>query len=190
MERKENIGTGPVAAQIVLVITEYDTDKEELERIFAKRWISFFVKDASAAVSIIKSGLTPTLLIVDAEPRRDEALKTVGKMKKYIGHIPIMMIDSAVPKDYEIRYLMVGITDFIHRPFSADVVLQRVGRTIRNYSESMYVESELLSVNDALKGEKHRMLKLTLQLMSSLASTIDAKDEYTKGHSNRVSMAM
>ena len=173
---------------VILAIMAFEEDRQVLEPILSERWMCVFTKNASAAISIIKNGLIPNLLIVDAEPKRDEAVRDVVRLKKHVGGIPIMMIDATVPKDYEVRYLIAGVVDYIYKPFDRDVVLEHVERTMRAYSESRYVEEELLSAMDRARGEKQRMMKLTLQLLSSLASTIDAKDEYTKGHSNRVSM--
>lgn len=174
--------------QEILIITEYEAVREELDAIFRKRWQTVYASKVTAALSIIKNGLTPTLIIVDSEPKRDETIKAIERIRKHLPYCPMMMIDTAIPKDYELQYLINGVSDFIHKPFSAEIVLQRVGHVIRSYNENKYIENELLSVTAALKGERKRMMKLTLQLMSSLASTIDAKDEYTNGHSNRVSM--
>ena len=177
-----------MAGNVILIIMSYESERNELESILSKYWMCVFSKTASAAISIIKNGLMPNLLIVDAEPRRDEAVRDVGRLKKYVGGIPIMMIDATVPKDYEVQYLIAGVVDFIYKPFNEQFVQEHVGQCLRNYRENRYVETGLMSVVDRMRGEKQRMMKLTLQLLSSLASTIDAKDEYTRGHSNRVSM--
>jgi putative two-component system response regulator len=172
----------------ILVLTSDEGTKAVLESTLSGYWDYIFVKSASAGISVIKGGLTPVLVIADAKPRRDELIKSIERLSKHLIHVPFMIVDELIPKDYEIMYLKLGIADFIYSPFSEDVVRQRICRTIKTYSDGRRFEEELISVTSTLKGERQRMSRLTFQLLSALASTIDAKDEYTRGHSNRVSL--
>ncbi len=174
--------------QYILFVSQDTEVKAEFEKICKVDWRPVYVKNASAAVSILKSGLYPSLVIVDAEPRRDIAVKTIERLIKHLTGIPFVVIDSAIPKDYEVKYLMLGITDFIYKPFTLEIVGKRVERIVKSFDDTRYFEEELLSINTALKGERQRMMRLNFQLVSALSSTIDAKDRYTKGHSNRVAM--
>lgn len=173
---------------LILILTSDPATQNRLEGILGGVWETLCVKNASAAVSVIKGGLAPSVVIADARPRRDEVIKNVERISKHLIHVPFIVIDELIPKDYEIRYLKLGIADFIYAPFSEEPVKERVGRAIRSYSETRRFEEELIETTSMLKGERARMGRLTYQLLSALASTIDAKDEYTKGHSNRVSM--
>ena len=93
--------------------------------------------------------------------------------------IPVMFITADDDRDKEAMGLKSGALDFIRKPFVPEVLMQRSKRII-----------SLDRFQKNLQGEVHRQTRradrLTKEMMIALSHTVDAKDHYTNGHSERV----
>lgn len=170
---------------VILVVADTDIRKDRLKETL-KRYRVVCVKGSTAAITMLKGGLSADLFVVDAADA-ETTLKTVRRIKKGNVGIPTIAMCPVADKGLESRYLLAGITDILYEPVSDAVLCHRIDRVLEELKETKRFERQVLEVTDALRGERQRGMRLTLQILSSLASTIDAKDEYTKGHSNRVS---
>lgn len=173
------------AEQIILVVSSKEEEREALKNSLCRKRV-IGVRDSAAAVSMIRGGLVPSLVVIDATSE-EVTMKILKRISKHISDIPVMAITPPISKELESRYFMAGITDILHHPVTAEVLCHRANRHLKMYDYARDFESRVFEVTNVLRGERKRNLRLTMQILSSLASTIDAKDEYTRGHSNRVS---
>ena len=73
----------------------------------------------------------------------------------------------------------MGAYDFITKPFEPRIMLNRIRRTIE-------LDGYRKDLQRRLDEKTREMGLLTIQAITTVANTIDAKDDYTKGHSLRV----
>ena len=101
------------------------------------------------------------------------------KGKKDTSDIPVMFITADEDRDKEALGLKMGAIDFIRKPFIPEVLLQRSRRTITldRYQKDLQGE---------VRAQSNRAKRLSMEMMVALSHTVDAKDHYTKGHSERV----
>ncbi|MCM1253464.1 MAG: diguanylate cyclase [Clostridium sp.] len=93
--------------------------------------------------------------------------------------IPVIFLTADRKTETEARCFEMGAYDFITKPFEPRVMLNRIHRTIEldGYRKDLQLRLD----------EKTREVELvTIQAITTVANTIDAKDDYTKGHSMRV----
>ena len=168
-----------------LWVTIVDDDEMNLklaERILTK---------SNVAVSKIHSGEEllnflkenhPDLILLDINmPGMDgfETMKRLRAEETDIADIPVIFLTSENDTNTEKRALALGAKDFIRKPFIPEILTLRVTQI-----------AELLRLQKHLAEEVDRKTKeneqLFLNVVSSLAGAIDAKDNYTNGHSSRV----
>ena len=114
-----------------------------------------------------------------------EVLKTIRRNPAN-NHVPIIMMSGIMSTELEAEAFKNGATDFIHKPFTSEVITARLERHLR----FSYLQQKL---NEEVKKQttlaEQRLLsneRLLNEMVLALAQTIDAKDQYTRGHSIRV----
>jgi response regulator RpfG family c-di-GMP phosphodiesterase len=128
------------------------------------------------------------LVLLDMVMPGIDGLETLRRIRALPGcdKTPIIMMSATVSQDLEAEAFRNGATDFIHKPFTSDVITLRIERQLR-----------LSYLTDHLNREVERQTRLATERLKSnirlfnetilaLANTIDAKDPYTSGHSVRV----
>lgn len=124
---------------------------------------------------------TPELILLDIlMPEMDgfEVMKLLQENDEW-KNIPVIFLTADRKTDTESKCFEMGAYDFITKPFEPTVMLNRVRRTIEldGYRKDLQKRLE----------EKTREVELvTIESITTVANTIDAKDDYTKGHSIRV----
>lgn len=125
----------------------------------------------------------PDMILIDIEMPGMNGKETVECIKdiKRLSHIPIVFITADSDPTTEVECLQLGADDFIIKPFVSEVMNMRIGRIFELYDLRYDLERQL--------EKKQKQLELvTLNAITSIAHTVDAKDIYTSKHSSRVAV--
>lgn len=174
-------------ADKILVIDDDKMNLRVAEYILKKKYEVISVSSGHMALEFLKENI-PDMILLDLHmPEMDgfAVLKEIQAMK-HICDIPVVFLTADSERETEIKIFKAGAMDYIQKPFLAEVVLQRIGRLLELYHLQKSLQQEVNKKTQELKESSGRMKRLSKQVMMSLASAIDAKDTYTKGHSMRV----
>ncbi len=157
--------------------------------ILKKAWKS--LTDAGMKAAALKSGEQliehirekggPELILLDIRMSGMDGYETLLKLRETEegSRTPVIFLTGDEDEEAELKGLSLGAMDFIRKPFVPGVLALRVRHAV-----------ELIRLQKDLAGEVEKKTReneeLFLQVVSSLADAIDAKDAYTKGHSGRV----
>ena len=100
--------------------------------------------------------------------------------------LPVILLTGDMTPDLEARGFSAGATDFLHKPFFPDVLRMRVARILRYEYLQAHLESEVERKTALAEERLASSRRLLDELVLALAKTIDVKDRYTRGHSERV----
>lgn len=142
------------------------------------------LKSGEQLLEYIKKNESPELILSDIRMPGMDGYETLAKLREIEKpgcETPVIFLTGEDDEDAEIKGLTLGAMDFIKKPFIPGVLVLRVRHVV-----------ELIKLQKNLSGEVERKTReneeLFLQVVSSLAEAIDAKDAYTKGHSKRVAI--
>lgn len=146
------------------------------------------VDSGVACIEYLKGGGLPDFALLDIEmPDMDgfELLAEIRKMKGF-DSLPVIFLTADSDRETEVRVFREGAQDYIQKPFVPEVVLERIKRILTLHKLNTSLESEVERRTAELEESRRRHEVLSLQVVKTLASAIDAKDRYTNGHSSRV----
>lgn len=123
----------------------------------------------------------PDLILLDInmpEISGFEVMESLQKDPRWCK-IPVIFLTADRSVETEIECFRVGACDFISKPFEPKIMLSRIRSTIE-------LDGYRKDLQRRLDEKTREMERITIQAIMTVANTVDAKDDYTKGHSMRV----
>ena len=126
-------------------------------------------------------GKLPDLVLLDVHMPGMDGFEVMAHLREHeiYKKIPIIFLTADDDVDTEKRGLAAGASDFIKKPFAAEILLMRVRNTI----ELRRLQSDMTK---ELKIKSIQLTRVYMQIVRALSHAVDAKDRYTNGHSTRV----
>ena len=123
----------------------------------------------------------PDLILLDIKMPGIDGLETFRQMKRSFPEMtpPVIFLTADDSLESEAKCLELGAVDFVTKPFTPDVLTLRVKHTL----ELVHLQRNL---SDAVARKTQENERLSMHVVQTLAEAIDAKDNYTNGHSARV----
>lgn len=134
------------------------------------------------------SSTHPDLILLDLHMPDMDGYEVLAELRKNetTADIPVIFLTADDDTETEVRVFQAGAMDFIKKPFSAQVAIQRIDRILELRKLQTGLESEVEKKTEELLLSNRKVANLSFQIMQAMSAAIDAKDRYTNGHSNRV----
>lgn len=176
------LATGDAGKLWVAVTDDDEMNRKLAEKILSKSNIDVTkLSSGEELLSFLKDN-HPDLILLDINMPGMDGFETMTRLRAEemdVADIPVVFLTSENDPNIERIALGLGAKDFIRKPFVPEILTLRVKQI-----------AELLRLQKHLAEEVERKTKeneqLFLNVVSSLAGAIDAKDTYTNGHSSRV----
>ena len=129
----------------------------------------------------LDGAFVPDLILLDVHMPDSDGFEVLKRLKAEPAYrsVPVVFLTGDEDVRTETEGLHAGASDFIRKPFAAEVLVKRV----RNIIELSRLHGDMAR-EIRLKTEK--LSHAYIQIVQALAASVDAKDRYTHGHSSRV----
>ena len=124
---------------------------------------------------------TPDLILLDInmpEISGFEVMRTL-QMDSRWRKIPVIFLTADRSAETEVECFRMRACDFVTKPFEPQIMLSRIKSTLE-------LDGYRKDLQRRLDEKTREMERITIQAIMTVANTVDAKDDYTKGHSLRV----
>lgn len=153
-----------------------------METILGDIYDVTLVQTGMSVLDCLKSEI-PDLILMNANMFGMDGYEVLRRIKedKETKEIPVILMTSEKDTQSELRRLEESAVDFISLPFEPQVLKARIAHI---------VELSVLRKQQAhlIAKQKEQIDRLFLQLMVTIAHTVDAKDRYARRHSLRVAL--
>lgn len=162
-------------AEKILVVDDEELIRRTVAKILKKSDFEVFLaEDGYHAVAMAKEQ-TFDMVISDVRMPGIDGVETIRQIKEIQPDIYSIIITGYASEETPVQALKVGVNDYIFKPFEIDTFNHSVLRNIVNLR---------LTREKALLAK--RLKENMITVIDTLATTLEARDPYTHGHSHRV----
>ena len=167
--------------QTIMVVDDEPTNIDVLSGILRDKYRVVAVKNGQKVLDRCFSGKVPDLILLDVMmPEMDgytvcKALKEDPRTK----HIPIIFVTAKSQIEDEQIGLKLGAIDYVTKPLSPPIILQRVKNHLALYNQNRELEKKVLDRTKELHLSRH-------EIIFRLGMAAEFKDNETGLHVKRV----
>jgi putative two-component system response regulator len=171
----------------ILVVDDDKMNLKMAEHILKQNYEVLCVTSGEEALEIL-AGERMDLILLDLHMPGMDGLEVFEKIKASdrMKDTPVIFLTADSERETEVEIFKAGAMDYIQKPFLAEVVIRRIGRILELYHLQQSLQNEVDKKTVELRESNRKVRHLSEQMMMTLANTVDAKDQYTRGHSVRV----
>ena len=132
--KKEKIQNKPK----ILIVDDSEFNRAILKEILEETYEIIEVDGGNEALhKIDEYGMKISLVLLDIIMREKDGFEVLKYMEeeRLISDIPVIIISSEDSANYIRRAYEMGVSDYINRPFDANIVYQRVSNTVKLYAK-------------------------------------------------------
>jgi len=171
----------------ILVVDDDSLNLMFAQKLLGEAYKTECVKSGQEALEYLAKE-TPHLILLDLHMPEMDGFEVMTRImrEERLKEIPVVFLTADNDRESEIEGFRLGAQDFIKKPFVADIMLERINRILELDRLRKNLSEEVQKQTQKAEARRQKVEKLSLQIMLTLANTIDAKDKYTNGHSLRV----
>ncbi|MCL2209217.1 MAG: response regulator [Treponema sp.] len=158
----------------IFVVDDSDTNLSMAEAALEDQY-RVMTMPSAAKMFLLLEKIMPDLILLDIEmPETDgfQALKQL-KSRDIWASIPVMFLTGRTDAAVEVLGFELGAIDFVTKPFSAPVLLNRI--------------KSHLDIDEIIRARTAQLHRLQNSIVSVLANMVENRDKGTGGHIERTS---
>ncbi len=166
--------------KIILIVDDDRLTLSTAQKLLGSEYKVVAVNSGKQAFKYLERHM-PDLILLDINMPEIDGFEVMAKLQKDArwSKIPVIFLTADRSAETEIKCFGVGACDYIAKPFEPNIMLSRIRSTIE-------LDGYRKDLQRRLDEKTKEMERITIQAIMTVANTVDAKDDYTKGHSMRV----
>ena len=182
-QQPERTAAAPVhRRQSVLIVDDSELNRKMLGQMLGSRFDIAEAASGEACLQLLEQNATGiSIVLLDIHMPGIDGFTVLEEMnqKNLLEQIPVIMISSEDTVDAVRRAFDLGASDYISRPFDANVVYQRIINTIQLYAK----QRRLSAMAADLAFEKERASRMMIGILSQV---VEKRNGESRDHVQRV----
>ena len=156
----------------IFIVDDSGTNLSMAEEVLEKQYRVITLSSAEKMFAILEK-VTPDLILLDIEMPGVNGFEAMIRLKSSDAHaaIPVIFLTALSDSAHEANGIELGAVDFIAKPFSAPVLLNRI--------------KHHLHIDDLIRERTAQLVQLQNSIVFTLADIVESRDENTGGHIER-----
>jgi len=165
----------------IFVVDDNATNLAVAEQALEEQYLVITLSSATKMFTALEK-ITPDLILLDISMPEVSGFDAIKRLKAN-GHanIPVIFLTGLTDVETEATGIELGAVDFIVKPFSAPVLLNR----IKNH---LHIDELIHERTDLLRKRSEQLVLLQNSIVSTLADVVENRDSDTGGHIERTSV--
>lgn len=166
--------------KIILIVDDDRLTLSTAQKLLEGKYKVVAVNSGKQAYKYLERHM-PDLILLDIKMPDIDGFEVMETLQSdpHWSKIPVIFLTADRSAETEIECFRVGACDFISKPFEPNIMLSRIRSTVE-------LDGYRKDLQRRLDEKTKEMERITIQAIMTVANTVDAKDDYTKGHSMRV----
>jgi putative two-component system response regulator len=160
--------------KVIFIVDDSDVNLTKAKRVLDGHYHARTMASAGKMFMLLEK-ITPDLILLDIEMPEMDGFSALKKLKgnENTAKIPVMFLTASTDDDIEAKGFEMGAVDFVSKPFSASVLLNRIAHHVH--------------IDELIKKRTKHIVRLQNSTLSVLADMVESRDKITGGHIERTS---
>jgi putative two-component system response regulator len=156
----------------IFVVDDTDTNLAKAEEALEDHYRVMTMSSAEKMFTLLEK-LPPDLILLDIEMPVMNGFEALQRLKSHSSYaeIPVIFLTALDDVAVEVKGFKLGVVDFITKPFSAPVLVNRI--------------KTHLEIDDIIRERTAQLRRLQNGLLYVLADMVESRDAGTGGHIER-----
>ncbi|MCL1807934.1 MAG: response regulator [Oscillospiraceae bacterium] len=167
--------------QTIFVVDDNDTNLSKANEALKDQYRVLTLPSAAKMFALIEK-VQPDLILLDIEMPEMDGFEALQRLKDHAGYagIPVIFLTSMTDASVEVRGFELGVIDFITKPFSTPVLVNRI-------KTHMDIDGLIRERTAQLQQKTNQLQLLQNAIIFGFADLVESRDEGTGGHIDRTS---
>ena len=165
----------------IFVVDDQESNLLKIESALEEQYQVVAVPCAEKMFTMLKK-ITPDLILLDIQMLEMDGFEALQQLKadKMYSDIPVVFLTGSTDEQTETQGFELGAVDFITKPFSKPVLLNRI-------KSHLNIDGLIRDRTAQLKQKEEQLRKMRNGIVSVLSDMVENRDEITGGHIERTS---
>jgi len=172
---------------IVMLIDDDEVCLAMGREILENKYTLYPIPSGEQAFTILQK-ITPDLILLDIEMPGMNGYAVMKKLKqeKATADIPVIFLTARTNPGDELDGLRLGAIDFVTKPFSPLLIVQRIENHLLICSQRKELAQQASELEKKVKQQTEKIKKLQNAMLNTFSGIIEFRDKVSDGHTGRV----
>ena len=175
----------------VMVVDDNVVNLQVARKALSEIYTIVPVTSGKMALTLLEKGL-PSLILLDIDMPDMDGFETIRHIKSNPAteSIPVIFLTALTDSGSELEGLQLGAVDYITKPFSIPLLIQRVNLHIAMLEQQIALQNYNDNLTEMVKEKTKTIEELQHAIIHALGDLIECRDGLTGGHVARTQQYM